>query len=624
MCLAAQAPSDGSSAGKKSTRHQVARPAKKDETAEKLRELTKMIEQLVTATQQSQQQNQEELRQTRQELRQTQQELRQTQQELRQAQQQLVRTQQTAQQPNVKIAAVEASAPPAQLDGDVQAQKIQADLAEIKSSLVATTATAQKAAKKVDELEHPSSISYKGVRITPGGVLEMTGYFRTHAMLSDQATPFSIIPLAGQANTKLTEFGQSARYSRINFRADSEAGTTRLTGYYDMDFLGVGTSANLNQTTGYSPRIRQVWGRAKFANGWTVTGGQMWNLVTLNRKGTDADSLFNPHIIEVQFSIGYDIGRFAELRVSKTLNKNFSLAFGLANPAYLSSGATAAVAGLASPGVGFLGNSQLNNCTLSTATPPVLTCTRSQLYSTNLAPDMIVKLAYDNPKWGHYELRGLSRLFRDRVVSTATVPGWNNIGWGGGIGAGAVIPLKPRKLDLFIQGLYGKGISRYQDAGQYDFVVRDTDHQMQMIESFSILAGLQAHPTPKLELDLVVGDEYYARTTYRDANGAIAGYGAPTVAGVTTTSTSPVNTGCYYETSALAVAAGVNPTCTGHNRNIWNARLYGYYDIYKGPMGTLRYGAEFDYLFRGTWSVNGLAPHGNMKTAFLTMQYLFP
>jgi len=65
-------------------------------------------------------------------------------------------------------------------------------------------------------------------------------------------------------------------------------------------------------------------GPCEVCNGWTITGGQIWNLITLNRKGTDADNsnLWIPNIIEAQYSIGYDWGRFAEVRVSKTLARN--------------------------------------------------------------------------------------------------------------------------------------------------------------------------------------------------------------------------------------------------------------------------------------------------------------
>ena len=602
MCLAAPTPSDSEAAAKKSTKHHAAKAVKKDETDEKLRQLKEMIDQQQAVMQEMQQQ------------------LRQTQQQLQQTQQQLTQTQQAAQQADAKVATVETNS-------NLQVQKVQADLSDVKTGLNTTALVAQKAEKKVDDLEHPVTIPYRGIRFTPGGYLEMTGYYRSHATLSDQATPFQAIPLASQVNgaynTHLSEFGETARDSRITLRADTDAGTTKLTGYFEMDFFGTGPTSNPNQTTSYNPRLRQAWGRAKFANGWTITGGQMWNLITLNRRGTDADNsnLWIPNIIEAQYSVGYDWGRFAEFRVSKTLDKNFTLALGIANPSYLNSGANAAVSGLAANGNGLLANSLVSTCT---STVPV-TCTNTPTYSTNLAPDMVVKLAYDSPKLGHYEVKGLGRFFRDRVVPTATTAGYDNTGLGGGIGAGAIIPVLPTRVNFIAQGMYGKGISRYEDAGQYDFVVRATDHNLQDVKSFSALAGFETHPTSKTEFDTFFGGEYYYRTTYLDGT-TVAGYGAPNA----------TNTGCFYETlgqyQAINPTATALPACTGNNRNLWNAKAVGYYDLYRGPHGTVRYGAEFDYVERNTWSGNGglpagsagISPSGNEKIVFTTMRYILP
>jgi hypothetical protein len=546
---------------------------------------------------------------------------------LQQTQSELNQTQQTAQQ-------AEATATKVEANSNLQVQKVQADLSDVKTAMNTTMATAQKTEKKVDELEHPNAIAYKGIRITPAGFVEMTEYFRSHATLSDQATPFNGIPIGAATNTQLTEYGMTARDSRLAVRLDTEVGTTKVAGYFEMDFFGTSPTANPNQTTSYTPRIRQGWARAKFANGWTITGGQMWNLITLNRKGTDADNsnLWIPNIIEAQYSVGYDWGRFAELRVSKQLNKNTSLAFAIANPSSLVFGAnntTAGIAGVASPGVGLYGNSLVSGCTAtaSSATPPVITvsCTMTPTYSTNLAPDVIAKLAYDDPKFGHYEVKALGRFFRDRVLpsgtATAPVAGWNNTAVGGGVGGGAVIPVVKKKVDFIAQGMWGKGISRYEDSGQYDFVLRSTDHNLQTVKSFSFLTGIETHPTPKAEIDVVFGDEYYYRSTYATSATAFGGYGSPTVA----------NTGCYVEVASL-IPAGQSTTCTGNNKNLWNAKIYGYYDLYKGSHGTLRYGAEYDYDYRATWSGNGglptgskgLAPHGFDNTVFTTMRYIFP
>jgi hypothetical protein len=555
-----------------------------------------------------------------------------------QLQKQLLTTQQQLQQTQLELSRIQAGtlAESAKVSATetkqtLQATKIQAGLNAATETLTATTATVELQARKLDTLDHPDSISYRGIRIRPGGFIEMTGYFRSHATLSDQATTFNSIPLAAQTNTKLSEFGETARDSRISLRADSSPGNTELTGYVEVDFFGTGPSSNPNQSTSYSPRIRLAWARAKFSDGWTITGGQLWNLTTLNRVGTTADpsTVWIPNVIEAQYAIGYNWGRYAEIRVSKTIGDKGNYAFALTNPSYLNSGATTAntaVSGLASTGAGVDGNSLVSTCTSSAsgATPPVVTttCTNTPTYSTNLAPDVLSKLTYDDPRLGHYELKVLGRIFRDRAAPTVAgsgssavvVPGFNNHAYGGGVGYGAVVPLFTRKLNFMAQGLYGRGISRYMDSGQYDFVVESTGEHMKTVLGLSNLAGFEAHPTPRFELWALFGDEYYGRTTYIAGN-TVAGYG----------SAGAVNSGCAFETSALAAAAGVSGTCTGNNRNLWNAKLMSYYDTYKGTFGTLRFGLEVDYIERNTWSgANGLAPKGNDKTAFTTMRWILP
>jgi hypothetical protein len=638
MCLAGTAPQTDDTASKTKKKAHAAKamkaepvkpvmtphPVRRDETADKLRELKEVVDQQQSALQAVQQQ------------------LQQTQQQLQQTQQQLKTTQQTAQQADAKAMEVENSS-------NLKVQKVQSDLADVKTALSSTETIVKEDEKKVDYLEHPASIAYKGIRITPTGFLEMTGYYRTHATLSDQATPFSGIPLEGWAggsatsaasgeNPNLSEFGFTARDSRMAVRIDADAGKTKLAGYYEMDFFGTSPTANLNQTSSYTPRLRQAWGRAKFDNGFTITGGQMWNLITLNRKGTDADNtnVWIPNIIEAQYSVGYDWGRFAELRLSQQFGKNINLAVGLTNPTMLSSAnnETGSVAGVASLGNSLLGNSLVNACSGTT----IGECTNTPLYTTNLAPDVIVKLAFDDAKIGHFELKTIGRAFRDRIVPTATAGASDNYAYGYGYGAGAVIPVVAKKVDLILQGLYGKGVSRYEDSGQYDVVIRlDSDKQMQPLKSYSYIAGFETHPAPKVEIDGLFGQEHYYQDLYITNPAAVlAGTAAPSLGGYGAPTTSV--SGCFYENAAAAVANGAGDACAPNNKTLWNAKLYGYYDLYKGTKGTLRYGAEVDYIERTTWAggahaatlANPVQAGGNLqalgadKTAFMTMRYIFP
>jgi hypothetical protein len=597
---------------KKTIKRHVAKPVKRDDTTQKIRDLNALVEQQQNAMQQMHQETQQELQQLRQQLLQT--------------QQQLSSTQQTAQQANANVTAVETNT-------SIQVQKVQADLSDVKATVNTSALAVQKEEKRVSDLEHPLALNFKGIRITPWGFLELTGFYRSHAELTDQSTVFSAMPLESQINgpynSHLSEFMMSARDSRMVVRADAAERGMKFTGFYEMDFFGVGTTSNLSQTSSYTPRLRQAWGRVQWSNGWAISGGQMWSLMTLNRKGVDADTPWIPNVMEASYTLGYQWLRTPEIRVSKNFNHGLAFGIELDQPNYSAFGANntvSTVTGLAAAGAGQLTNSLPSTCTAtaSSATPPVITvtCVGSPLYSTGLAPDLIAKLAYDNPKLGHFEVKGIGRFFRDRsepVAATSTaaaIPAWNNTGLGGGIGYGAIIPIVPKKLDFVSEGMYGKGVSRYIENGQYDAVLRSTpDHNLQMIKSVAAFAGFEAHPTPKIELNAFFGEEYYGRTTYLNSEGILAGYGAQTA----------VNSGCYYETAALATAAGVSSACTGNNRTLWNAKLYGYYTLYKGPKGQVVYGVEADYDQRNTWSgAGGLAPKGNEKTAFSTMRFILP
>jgi len=564
-------------------------------------------------------------------------------QSLQQTQSQLTEAQNAARDAQSKVSAFETEQRPA-------ITKLQSDVTDVKTNLTNTAATLQAEQKRVSDLEHPLSIAYKGVRLTPVGFAEVSSYWRQRSTLNDQETSFQSTPvgrqIVGGTNANLSQFGITARDSRLALRLDADAGKTKLAAYFEGDFFGTGPTSNPNLTNSYNYRIRQAWGRAKFANGWTLTGGQMWSLLTLNRKGVDADNanLWVPNIIEASYSVGFNWGRAPEMRIGKQINDKLSTAISFVGTSYLNqtNNTTPFVEGLAATGTGNFGNSVASpGCT--TATPIAgapLTCVATPTYSTNLAPDMIAKVAYDHPKLGHYEVKGVARIFRDRVAPGTPVSsygttfisrGYNNEALGYGVGGGAVIPVVPKKMDFIAQGMWGKGISRYQASGQFDFVLRNAgaqaDYDMQPIKQFNALVGIETHPKPKMELDFIVGDEYYYKTTY---NGLANGYGSPLA----------TNTGCYYENVDQFRASGIPgvlptsplPACTANNRNLTGAQVIFYYDLYKGPMGTLRYGVSYEYLNRATWGgivatpsgVTTGSPKGVNNIAFTTMRYIFP
>ena len=82
-----------------------------------------------------------------------------------------------------------------------------------------------------------------------------------------------------------------------------------LTGYYEMDWLGVGTTSNNNESNSYVNRQRQLWGQIATHSGWNITGGQMWSLVTETRKGLDNRTEALPMTIDPQYTVGFSWAR---------------------------------------------------------------------------------------------------------------------------------------------------------------------------------------------------------------------------------------------------------------------------------------------------------------------------
>ena len=176
--------------------------------------------------------------------------------------------------------------------------------------------------------------------------------------------------------------------------AQGKWGTTNLTGYAETDFLAAGTTSNNNQSNSYVLRQRQLWGQAAFANGWTVTGGQMWSLVTETRKGLDNRSEALPMQIDPNYTAGFSWSRQYGFRVTKNFHNKVWLGFSMEDSTDHCSTASGNASNFVIGGAGNLGglfNNQAN-------------------YSSNVSPDFVAKLAFE-PGFGHYEIFGVGSAF---------------------------------------------------------------------------------------------------------------------------------------------------------------------------------------------------------------------
>src|SRR5215467_1786421 len=205
------------------------------------------------------------------------------------------------------------------------------DLKASNEVLRTTVANNEAQAEKAAE-EGPNTIRYKGVNITPGGWIEAATVFRNRATSADINTPFTGIPYPGNSLSKVTENNFTARQSRLTLLGESKVGTAKLTGYFEMDFLGAGTTSNNRQSNSYVLRQRQIWGQLATDSGWSVTGGQMWSLATENRKGIQNRGEALPMMIDPQYVAGFTWARQYAFRVVKDFGGKFALGVSIEGP----------------------------------------------------------------------------------------------------------------------------------------------------------------------------------------------------------------------------------------------------------------------------------------------------
>jgi hypothetical protein len=567
---------------------------------------------------------------------------------------QLQRAQQTAADAQAAAARAEAAATSESNAVEQNASAVNSlqgtvtDLKANEASLATTVSDETANIKK--EVEHPDSLHYKGVEITPGGFTAAETIYRTRATGGDIATPFTSIPFSAADQGQLSEFYASARQSRMALMAEGKSELATLRGYWEADWLGTGTSSNNNQSNSYVLRQRVIWGQAAFNNGFAVTGGQLWSLATEDRKGISnlSPDILLPQTIDPNYEPGFVWTRQFGLRATFTAPH---VAFGVSaeNPQVLSPGGSNTL----NPGVAYLwgqpgangglyngaasdGSSTTSSCTIVTSSsgsqsitctpvvPPALTT-----YAINPVPDVLAKVAFD-PGWGHYEVFGINRVFRDRIyhytsssskgVTTNKIESaYNDTEDGGGIGGSARVPIVARRLDLGVKGLWGTGVGRYGDTTIADVTVTPTG-TFSPLHTFSALGTLELHAGPRLEVYGNYGGDYVGRTTFLTASGKKSGYGV-----------SESNSGCTTE--GLPVSGnGGGPTfplgpssCTGNTRDITEATIGYWYDLFRSPHGRFRQGIQYSYAERFVWAtLNGNAPKGTDSMLWTSLRYYLP
>ena len=539
-----------------------------------------------------------------------QQQIQQQQQQIQEMHQQIVSRDQAMQTLQQRVDRADAAAGQAQQAAQKESEAtasdfstLQHDVTDLEAANASTSASVTETQKRVSALESPLTIHFKGVSLTPGGFLSGDMVWRQRAMFSDIGTQYNAIPFSASGQARASDLYGSGRASRISLLARGNWEQTVLSGYYEADFLGVGVASTNNQSNSYVMRQRQLFAQAAFHNGWTVTAGQLWSLVTEFKSGLDAFTWLSPQVIDTQYNVGFSYTRQWGVRVTKDLNNRVWLGMSVENAQTLltvSGNPTNFLIG--GPGNGSSGgyNSLAN-------------------YSSNYTPDFVAKAAFE-PGFGHYEIFGLARVFRTRIYPNATAAtpsaagAFNTLTAGGGLGANARWFLAQKHLEIGIHYLGGNGVGRYGASQLPDTTAYGNGYQ-HLVRSYQGLLSVEYH-APKWDLNLYGGGEYAGRQA-SILTGPPVGYGSPLF----------VTTGCGTETlPTLANGFGPGPltNCAGNTRALFEGTAMLWYRLYNGPAGRLQLGAQYSYLTRDAWSGIGGQPEAIQNMVFTSFRYYLP
>ena len=420
-----------------------------------------------------------------------------------------------------------------------------------------------------------------GVKVTLGGFIAMDGVYRSKNEVQDATSTYNSnsIPFGNVANAHQSEFHGTARQTRLSLLTEGNVDKDmKLTGYIESDFQGAGASSSPIQTTNFVPRLRQAFATVD-RNDWGlhVTAGQAWSLVTLYQNGLTPRKESIPNLSDGGYLPGFNFTRSPQVRVVKDLLDNkISVGVSVENP-QVNFGQVTAPSGVtasATPGSGF-------------------GATNSAI-STDVAPDVVGKVAFD-PGWGHYEVFGIARFFHDQVGTTNF---HNNVVMAGGGGAGVLLPVLPKMVDVRATIMAGEGIGRYSVALLPDFAFAPNGAIKPLTEGTALL-GIITHPTPTLEAYFYAGGEKVMRE-----NTASTSYGYGDFA---------------LNNSACNTAGG---SCSAQTSSIWTLTPGVWKEAYKGDYGTMKVGAQYSFTRRNAFDdANGNNPHSLENIAFLSFRY---
>ena len=477
--------------------------------------------------------------------------------------------------------------------------------------------------------------------ITPGGYVDVDGIYRTRNLQSDVTTPYNGIPTLNNNLAHVGEARFSIRQSRAALLVEAPiAKNFLIAGYGEFDLNAAGTTSNSGQTSSYVPRVRNLYTTLDVNDyGLHVLAGQNWSLITTNSKGITPRNEVLPPGVDSGVLVGYDYARTPQIRVVKDFDKKLWIALSaeIAQTGFTNCGATVSNTSTAAAATNNTSVAANGFTGVAAGTCQAIGAGsfgqggQNQQLSINSVPDVLGKVAYEariGDRDIHLEAIGiykdtLSYVNYSGVPFAAAAPSaaagfpfsTEHNKAGGGVGFGLVAPVIVGKLDVQVNGEYGRGLGRYTSSGVPDSTV-GPDGVIKPLLGYSASTSLIYHATPSFDIYASAGIDSINRNFAVLPNGTQVGYG--TTGGAS-------NVGCY----------NVGGTCAGVTHRVYELSA-GFVDkLYKGSFGELRASVQYEYvnrqLYGATGNANGVptaaAPYLNAKTSdnivFTSLRY-FP
>jgi hypothetical protein len=444
--------------------------------------------------------------------------------------------------------------------------------------------------------------------------------------------------MPGASQSHESEFYGSGRQSKATVFVEGRLKNVDLSSYISTDFLSAGITSTSTNTNSYTLRLRQAWAQAKFSNGFSFLGGQMWSLVTEDAVGIAPDddtgktNDVRPKTIDAAYNVGFNFARQYGIRATKSFGNKVAIAVAMENP---EATLAAPINGVSNYVLGAAGDGKSYNS--------------SGTYSFNPSPDIIAKVAFD-PGFGHYEVFGVLDRFAIRafpcedVISSYTCGGsataganalgaYNTSKNGGGFGASARWNFWDKRITFGLKGFGGNGVGRYSAGTLSDVTVTNVGNsseaapRLDLLRNLSGLSTLEWHGK-KLDVYGYGGAEYAGRAWAIDpVTGKAVGYGSPFFPDYGCSTEAAPGSGGFSPT-ALSNCAGATQT-----RALIEGTLGFWYRFYSGPRGRFQFGTQYSYVTRNTWAgannsspavPGALDPHGIDNMVFTSFRYYLP